>query len=57
MEVVMSFAAAIVFVAIWRICRRAGFPGALALLALVPWIGLLVIGAVLSFASWPPSRR
>jgi uncharacterized membrane protein YhaH (DUF805 family) len=37
---------------LWRICVRAGFPGAMALLALIPWAGLLIIGAVLSFAQW-----
>lgn len=45
--------AALVIVPLWRICTRAGFNGALSLLVLIPWLGVLVVGAVLSFAAWP----
>ena len=40
----------------WRICQKAGVPGALALLALVPLanIGLLFF---LAFAEWPVLRN
>jgi len=45
----------------WRICTRAGFSGALALLHLVPipFVGLLVVMAILAFSDWPAgeSRR
>ena len=37
----------------WRIFMRAGFPGALALLHLVPVVGLLVVMAILAFNDWP----
>jgi hypothetical protein len=36
----------------WRICTRAGFPGALSLLMLVP-IGNIILPFVLAFAEWP----
>lgn len=36
----------------WRICSRAGFPGALSLLILVP-VGNLVLLFFLAFAEWP----
>jgi hypothetical protein len=49
--------AAIFIVPLWRICARAGFNGALALMALIPWLGLLIVGAVLSFASWPTKKQ
>lgn len=49
--------AAIFVVPLWRICARAGFNGALSLLALIPWLGLLIVGAVLSFAAWPPKKQ
>jgi len=37
----------------WRICRRAGFSGALALFHLVPMIGPFIVMAVLAFSDWP----
>ena len=52
--VVMSV---LVVVPLWRICARAGFNGALSLLALIPWLGIVIVGAVLSFASWPAKRQ
>lgn len=48
--------AALLIVPLWRICTRAGFNGALSLLALIPWLGLAVIGGVLSYASWPKKK-
>jgi uncharacterized membrane protein YhaH (DUF805 family) len=45
--------AVLVIVPLWRICSRAGFNGALSLLAIVPWLGIVIIGAVLSFSTWP----
>ena len=47
----------------WRILRRAGFAGALALLHLVPVVGPFVVLAILAFGTWPageappPPRR
>jgi hypothetical protein len=37
---------------LWLICRRAGFHGALSLVVIIPWFGLLIVGAILSFATW-----
>lgn len=37
----------------WRICRRAGFSGALALLHLLPVVGPLTVMAILAFSDWP----
>jgi hypothetical protein len=33
-------------------CIRAAFNGALALLALIPWLGVVTVGAIFSFANW-----
>ncbi len=51
--VVVIIAAILVIVPLWRICTRAGFNGALSLLALIPWFGVVIAGAILSFANWP----
>ena len=40
---------------LWRICARAGFHPALSLLAAIPFIGLLVVAAILAFGDWPAS--
>jgi hypothetical protein len=37
----------------WRICRRAGFSGALSLVHLVPLIGPFIVMGVLAFSTWP----
>ena len=43
----------LIIVPLWRICTRAGFNGALSLLALIPWLGVAIVGAILSFVNWP----
>jgi len=40
----------------WRICTKAGFPGALSLLMLVP-IANIVLPFYLAFADWPALRH
>jgi hypothetical protein len=40
----------------WRICRRAGFPGPLGILIVVPIVGL-VLTWVFAFIDWPVERR
>lgn len=40
----------------WKICTKAGFPGALSLLMLVP-IGNFILLFYLAFADWPALRR
>ena len=43
----------------WRICQRAGFHPALALLVAIPGIGLIALLALLAFADWAgqPARE
>lgn len=40
----------------WRIFSKAGFPGALALLLLLPGVGLVAACLVLAVAEWPALR-
>jgi len=47
----------IVVVALWRICRRAGFHPALSLLALIPLLGILIVGGILAFSEWPSMKH
>ena len=42
-------------VAFWKICSKAGFPGALGLLMLVP-IANIILPFYLAFAQWPILR-
>jgi hypothetical protein len=54
--------ALVLIIPTWRICVRAGFPGALSLFHLVPVIGSFIVMAVLAFSDWPngeapPPRR
>lgn len=37
----------------WRICKRAGFSGALSLIVIIPLLGELIVTAILSFSNWP----
>lgn len=45
------------FILFWRIFNKAGFPGALALLLLIPGVGLLAATLVLALAEWPVVRN
>ena len=45
--------ALLLIVPTWRICRRAGFSGALSLFHLVPVIGSFIVMAILAFSTWP----
>jgi len=40
----------------WKICTKAGFPGPLSLLILVP-IGNIILLFYLAFAEWPALRN
>lgn len=42
----------IVVVPFWRICKKAGYPGPLALLVLIPLVNLAFF-YFLAFANWP----
>ena len=48
--------AAITVIPFWMICKKAGFPGALSLLMLVP-IGNLILAFYLAFAEGPVLRQ
>lgn len=43
----------LLIIPLWRICARAGFHPALSLLAAIPFIGLVVVSAILAFGDWP----
>ena len=45
--------ALLLIVPTWRICVRAGFSGALSLLHFVPFVGTLIVMAILAFSDWP----
>jgi hypothetical protein len=47
---------AVIIVPFWRIFSKAGFPGALSLLMLVPLANLIMV-FVLAFAEWPALRN
>jgi uncharacterized membrane protein YhaH (DUF805 family) len=51
----MLVIAILVVVPVWRICQRAGHPGWLALLMLVPMINLALL-YFLAFAEWPATK-
>lgn len=40
----------------WKICTKAGFPGALSLLMLVP-IANIILPFYIAFAAWPALRQ
>lgn len=58
----MEFLAQIIVIAIlllypaWRVFTRTGFPPAIALVVLVPGVGILIALGVLAFAEWPVHR-
>lgn len=47
----------LVIIPLWRICSRAGFHGAISLLAIIPLLGPFIVGAILSFRTWRAPRR
>ena len=49
--------AALFIVPLWKVCTRAGFNGTLSLLALIPWLGLIIVGGVLSFSTWQQKNQ
>jgi hypothetical protein len=53
---IVLFWLAIFVVPTWRIVRKAGFPGALSLLALVPGVNLILLW-VFAFVKWPNERK
>lgn len=51
----MLVLAILLVIPFWRICERAGFPGIVALLMLIPVVNLLFL-YWLAFAEWPHER-
>lgn len=49
--------AVLLVVPLWKICGRAGFAPALALIAAVPFIGIVIVAALLGFIEWPRSAH
>lgn len=49
--------AVLVIVPLWRIVGRTGFNPALSLLVVIPWLGFVIIAAILAFAEWPSLRK
>lgn len=47
--------AAIVVVPFWRICQKAGYPGALGILMVIPLVNLVFL-YYLAFATWPTQK-
>lgn len=57
--IVLLFWVAVIAVTIWFLWRalaRAGLPGALALVSIVP-LGFFVVLGILAFAEWPALRK
>ena len=54
--IMMLLVAALAILPAWRICSKAGYPGWLALLFLLP-IANLVLLYFLAFSEWPLERR
>jgi hypothetical protein len=54
--IVALVALVLIIVPLWRICGRAGFNPALSLLAIIPFLGFLIVAAILAFAEWPASK-
>lgn len=56
MNAVLGLLAAVIVVyPLWRICAKAGYPGWLAMLALVPLANVALL-YFLAFAEWPALR-
>ncbi|AUN95817.1 hypothetical protein [Pseudazoarcus pumilus] len=51
----MLVVAIFVVIPVWRICQRAGYPGWMGLLILIPMVSLLFL-YFLAFANWPAAK-
>lgn len=52
---VMLVWAAIMVIPFWRICQKAGYPGALGLLIVIPLVNIVFL-YYLAFATWPSHK-
>jgi hypothetical protein len=41
----------------WRIFAKAGYNGAMALLCLIPGIGMIIVLCILAFSTWPTGQK
>jgi glycopeptide antibiotics resistance protein len=41
----------------WRIFAKAGYNGAMALLCLIPGIGMIIVLCLLAFGTWPAGEK
>jgi hypothetical protein len=53
---VILLISAVLPLAFWKICSKAGFPGALGLLIIFPVVNVILV-LYLAFAEWPALRR
>ena len=53
---ISTFTLILPVIAFWKICSKAGFPGALGLLMIVP-IANIILPLYLAFADWPALRN
>lgn len=51
----MLVIAIVVVIPVWRICQRAGYPGWLGVLILIPMVNLALLYFV-AFADWPVNK-
>ncbi|MCK8514906.1 hypothetical protein M0534_00990 [Methylonatrum kenyense] len=52
----MLFMALVMVIPFWRICSKAGYPGWLGILILIPLVNLIFL-YFLAFSQWPAHRR
>lgn len=52
----MAITGIILVIPFWRICKKAGYPGPLGLLVLIPLVNLAFF-YFLAFANWPGPRN
>jgi len=52
---VLVFWIVVIVVPVWRILKKAGYPGAFAILALIPIVNLLLLWGF-AFSKWPNER-
>lgn len=51
----MLVIAIVVVIPVWRICQRAGYPGWLGVLMLIPMVNLALLYFI-AFANWPADK-
>lgn len=54
--VILSLFSGVFVIPAWRILQKAGYPGVLSLLVMVPLLNLVLLW-VFAFANWPNAKR